>query len=99
MVSLDGCSPTERLILGSFAAFSWLSANNNMARCHASDGLVWGSSWVNSRTRSRLIHLPGGRHRLIRSVRVPVDSIAHTERNTSEPGERMVRLKADSATV
>ena len=57
-----------------------------------------GSSWANSRTRVRL-DWPPVRHRLIRQHRAVRWQSQHTEMNTSEPGERIVRLKADSATV
>ena len=67
--------------------------SSRTARCQASAGDVRGSSWANSRTRSRLV-CPPVRQRLISSVLAPLAISPQTERNTSLPGSpRWIRFR------
>ena len=77
--------PVVFLIRGSASLFNGELLTTWTARCQASAGVVCGNSWVNSRTRSRLV-CPPLRQRLRRIVRVPVDIIPQRLRKISLPG-------------
>ena len=69
---------------GSRSGLTVNSDTTKMLRCHASLAEVKGNSFANSRIRSYDVW-PAGRHRLISTVRAPVEKRPAKGRNTSDP--------------